>query len=299
MTTPTDQHDPSGPVAGPLARAVVRVAGPDALAYLQGQCSQDLDQLAVGTSTWTFVLQPQGKVDAWARATLVAADEVLLDLDPGVDGAAGGALEARLRRFLLRTKADVDLLEPRPAVAVRGDGAPRGDLRPGVLRLPLAGPDGAPDGYDLLGEGAAAPDGTAAVDAAVLEADRILRGVPAHGAELDDGTIPAEVGPWIIEASVSFGKGCYVGQELTARIDSRGGNVPRRLRVLRAEAPVVVGAAVQAGGDEVGVVTSAAVHPRLGPVALAPLRRAVEPGAAVVVDGVAATAHDAPLPTGD
>ena len=47
------------------------------------------------------------------------------------------------------------------------------------------------------------------------------------GAELTEATIPAEAGQWLIDASVSFTKGCYTGQELVARIDSRGGNVPR------------------------------------------------------------------------
>ena len=50
------------------------------------------------------------------------------------------------------------------------------------------------------------------------------------GAELTEATIPAEAGQWLIDASVSFTKGCYTGQELVARIDSRGGNVPRPLR---------------------------------------------------------------------
>src|SRR5690606_7561419 len=66
-----------------------------------------------------------------------------------------------------------------------------------------------------------------------LEALRIECGVPAMGAELTDATIPAEAGQWLIDASVSFSKGCYTGQELVARIDSRGGNVPRPVRGLR------------------------------------------------------------------
>ena len=57
-------------------------------------------------------------------------------------------------------------------------------------------------------------------------------------------TIPAELGQWLIDASVSFTKGCYTGQELVARIDSRGGNVPRPLRGL-----VVDGAVPAVGAD--------------------------------------------------
>ncbi len=67
------------------------------------------------------------------------------------------------------------------------------------------------------------------------EAARIEAGFPRHGAELDERTIPAEAG--LVEASVSFTKGCYTGQELVARIDSRGSNVPRHLRGLVLSGP--------------------------------------------------------------
>ena len=55
------------------------------------------------------------------------------------------------------------------------------------------------------------------------------------GAELTEDTIPAEAGQWLVDASVSFTKGCYTGQELVARIDSRGGNVPRPVRLFVVE----------------------------------------------------------------
>ena len=107
-----------------VARDVVRVSGPDAITYLQGQVSHDVADLAPGEVGWTFVLQPAGKVDAWARLVRTADDEVVFD----IDGGFGEALIARLRRFLLRTKADVD-----PAgLAGRGAPGPRGrGRRPG------------------------------------------------------------------------------------------------------------------------------------------------------------------------
>jgi folate-binding protein YgfZ len=125
----------------------------------------------------------------------------------------------------------------------------------------------------------------AALGATLLEPDeherrRILAGVPVSGVDVDGDTIPAEAGRWTIEQGVSFTKGCYTGQELVARIDSRGGNVPRPLRVLRFDGPVAVGAEVRVDGDVVGRLTSAA-----GDVALGPIMRKVEPGAAVSVDG--------------
>jgi len=65
------------------------------------------------------------------------------------------------------------------------------------------------------------------------ELERILAGRPRHGTEIVAGeTIPAELGQQLIDGSVSFTKGCYTGQELVARIDARGGHVPRHLRRL-------------------------------------------------------------------
>lgn len=281
----SEQTEPTGGTA--VERDVLRISGPDAEAYLQGQLSQDLDALAVATSTWTFVLQPQGKVDVWARLTKTSADAFLLDVDAG----HGQQLHDRLSRFLLRTKADLELLDW-PAVAVRGPAAPHGDVPEDVLRLRVVGPG--VEGYDLLGPGAELPEGVEPWSLDQLTAYRVVHGVPAMGRELTDATIPAEVGQWIVDESVSFTKGCFVGQELVARIDSRGGNVPKRLRVLVLDEPVSEGAEVEADGPA-SSVTTAAVSDIHGPVALAYCGRAVEPGATVRVGGVAGVVHEAPL----
>lgn len=100
----------------------------------------------------------------------------------------------------------------------------------------------------------------------MTEAERIRAGVPAMGAELDERTIPAEVGSWFIEASVSFTKGCYVGQELVARLDSRGSNVPRHLRVIEFDDGFMAapGDEIVVGGNPLGTVTSAAAGVALG-----------------------------------
>jgi folate-binding protein YgfZ len=266
----------------PEGRDVVRVAGPDAVGYLQGQLSQDIEALAVGTSARSFVLQPTGKVDAWVRVSRIAADEAVLDVDEG----HGNALAARLRRFLLRTKADVDLLDWR-AIALRGPGAetavPPG-LGDGVLVTPAGWPE--VEGVDLLGAAVEPPSGIPEADASAYRSLRIRSGVPGMGAELTDATIPAEAGEWVIDASVSFTKGCFTGQELVARIDSRGGHVPRLLRGLVAGAGVLpaVGAPVVVDGADVGRVTSAAAAPGSDrAVALAYVGRRVTPPTAAEV----------------
>lgn len=276
--------DPDSVVAAVVDRDVVRAVGPDAAKFLQGQISQDVDALAVNTSTWTFVLHPQGKVHSWARITKTSADTFLFD----VDGGFGAALVQRLSRFLMRTDAVIEAVEW-PCVSVRGVDAPRGSVLEGVLRLPLANDRG----YDLIGPGAAIPDGVREVDAAVIDARRIVDGIPAMGRELTDATMPAEIGQWIIDASVSFTKGCYVGQELVARVDSRGNNVPRNLRALVTDGPVSVGDPVEANGPASDVTSFA--DTAYGPVALAMVSRKTNVGDPVSIGGVIGIVRELPL----
>lgn len=274
-----------------LARDVLRVAGPQAVEYLQGQLSQDVDALAPGDSALSLLLEPQGKVDALLRVTRLGHEDMLLD----VDGGSGEAVLARLRRFKLRTKVDIELLAGWRCLAVRGPearGFSASDLGSEVVTTfgwpGLAGVDG-------LGPDPAPPPGVRLCGISAYEAVRIEAGLPRMGAELDERTIPEEAG--VVAAAASFTKGCYTGQELVARIDSRGGNVARRLRgvvlvqgrgaqgsgggapgeppgPLGAEA--LVGAKLWVDGAEAGQITSAAWSPRLGPIALAYVRRRFE-----------------------
>ncbi len=258
---------PSLPFAAWIERDVVHAAGADTVAYLQGQLAQDIAALGVGGSAWSLLLEPAGKVDAWLRVTRVGETEVVLDTDRG----GGELVLARLERFKLRTDCTLEPHEAMPALAVRG-------VRPDPpVGLPIAWP-GVP-GYDLLGPSAQVPDDVTLVDAEAYEVARIASGVPATGTDLTADTIPAEAGQWLIDASVSFTKGCYTGQELVARVDSRGGNVPRPLRRLEVDSPAdasLVGQEVRASGHAVGRITSAAHDPeRMLAVALGPVARTV------------------------
>lgn len=87
------------------------------------------------------------------------------------------------------------------------------------------------------------------------ESDRVRHGWPRHGSEVIPGTtLPAELG--VVDFAVSFTKGCYPGQELVERMDSRGASAPFRLVVL--EGDLAVGSAIALDGVEVGTVTSSA-----------------------------------------
>ena len=281
---------------------VVAVRGPDAVSFLQGQLSQDVERLAVGAAAWSLVLQPQGKVDALVRVARLADDELVL----AVDGGWGEALLARLSRFKLRVKAELEPVDWR-CLAVRGPGAEAAAAgAAATVRVDASWP-GLP-GVDLLGpaDDLAVPGDAPLVGDDAWAAARIEAGVPVMGAELDERTIPAEAG--VVERTVSFTKGCYTGQELVARIDSRGGNVPRHLAGVVVEAGSETGdrppagATIVVGDRDAGTLTSVADSPALGVVALAYVRRDVPAEATAVVrwetDGgpVERPARVAPLP---
>lgn len=253
-----------------VARDFVEVSGTDAATFLQGQLSQDMDVVHARGSAWSFLLQPQGKVDAWLRVSVAGPEAFVLD----VDGGFGEGVVTRLNRFRLRVKVDISVLQ-RQCVAVRGDGASH------VAGLDAEWPG--IEGVDVVGpsvDQAVAVHGGRVGSIEDYERARILAGVPAMGREITTATIPAETG--VLERSASFTKGCYTGQELVARIDSRGGNVPRHVRVLRTDRPVRVGARVEHDGRDVGEITSTASEGG-GSVALAVLARSVVPPASVTI----------------
>ena len=121
------------------------------------------------------------------------------------------------------------------------------------------------------------------------EIERIAAGVPRLGADLDDSVIPQEA--FLEVDAVSFTKGCFIGQELVCRIDSRG-HVNRFLRHLVPASDDVllpVGSEITVGEKVVGRVTSSAPG-----IALGYVRREVEPPADATVDGTAVTVQALP-----
>jgi folate-binding protein YgfZ len=216
---------------------VVRVAGADAATYLQGQLSQDIAAIAVGADAWSFVLEPNGHIDALVRVARVADD----CFDLSVDDALAVAVETRLRKFLLRTKATVEVQSSDEDV----------------------------DEYERIAEGRPGP------------------------AEIDDRAVPAETG-WVSRAA-SFTKGCYTGQELVARMDSRVAEPPRRLVRLAASGELAAGTPIAVDGNEVGVVTSSATRDGRT-IALGYVKRGALVEGEASVDGVVVTIEG---PVGD
>ena len=288
-------------------RDVLKVSGPDAQSYLDGQLSQDIAALssAADEPAWSFILQPTGKVDSYCRVFRVNEEEFYLEVPAG----HGEAALTRLERFKLRVDCELEMLHWQ-MWAFRGPKSSEVDAS-AILSQATSQPvlvaqtnwQGT-EGFDLLGADLPAPPARECSPAA-LEALRIEAGVPQMGQDITEGAIPAEAGNRILEDAVSFTKGCYVGQELVARVESRGGNVPRRLLGVmlgdaeRSTAHPKAGEPLFQETDtarQVGTLTSVALSPRLGLIALALIHRSVDPQAALVCGNRNAKVVDLPFP---
>ena len=183
-------------------RAVLRVAGPDARAFLQGLVTNDVRRLD-GGALYAALLSPQGKYLFDFLLVPDGPDAVLLD----VKGDRAAALAQRLGVYRLRAKVTI---APAERVVVVGTGHPP---PPGAF----ADPRDPALGWRALVAPAEAPAAAGPADA-VLAAARVARGVPETGVELvpDDSYI-LEFGLERLHG-VDFRKGCYVGQEVTARM---------------------------------------------------------------------------------
>ena len=289
-------------IAGHTKIDVIDANGADAASYLQGQLSQNVEGLNVGETRWTLLLQPQGKVDAWMRIHRQGEQHFLLLIDAGF----GEQALARLERFKLRV--DVELtLSTRATLALRGPGSAELAESLGLDgAVTVVGSEWSTAGLDLVaGAGVdqlavELPADTCVTSEAGLELARMLDRRPAMGSELDESTIPAAAG--VVDRSVDFTKGCYVGQELVARVDSRGNNTPTSLVGLEIGAPVDdfdPEHVLSQQGSAVGRVTSAATGVQPGvSVGLGYVKRGTDvPGHVeiLLLDGTSAPVSLVPL----
>lgn len=264
-------------------RDVVTIEGPEAVAYLQGQISQSVEDMAEGESRWSFCLDPQGKIEAFFRITRLGPDLFVADTGEGL----GEAAKASIERFKLGTKVGFEVSR-RTMVSVRGGSAP--EIEGTQWRIDFGWPG--IEGTDLL-----LHEGAPGVEDSVSDEEwarwKVSHGVPGIGVDIPIGGIPNETG--LTELACSFTKGCYRGQELVERIDSRGRQrmLLRRLEAVADDQAVVVGSAVRDDdGGDVGRVTSTA-----GDWSLAYVRGTVDLESVVNIEG-GATALVRPLLVG-
>jgi tRNA-modifying protein YgfZ len=275
-------------------RAKFLVRGGEAADFLQGQVSNDVEALEPGTGCYATVLSHKGKLRTDLRI-LRGDDWFWLDTE---------AIGHAVLEHMLRTKSlgrDVqyeDVTESRSLLSLVGPAA-RDRLEaapPKEEHAFVAGEHGIYVttllGVDVVGE-LGMRLGVEPVSEEAAECVRIEVGLPRLGFDMDAETMPQEAG--INDRAVSFTKGCYVGQETVARLHYRG-KPNRHLRGLRLSEPAERGAEIVLGDKVVGRIGSTCVSPRLGPIALALLRREAEPGGTVTVRGAAAEVVGLPFP---
>jgi tRNA-modifying protein YgfZ len=278
-------------------RGKLALTGSDARSFLQGQVTNDVEALPAGRGCYAAFLTPKGKMLGDLRI-LATDDELLLD----TERVALQGLFNMIRRFSIGYDVELhkrtlergllSLIGPGAAAAAGADGLPSEEHAHAIISVPGSGAVAravrTDVGIDLVCDAAdvdALRDafenvGVVAVAEAAVECLRVERGRPRYGVDLDDSVIPQEAG--INERAVSFTKGCYVGQETVARLYYRG-KPNRQLRGLRLSGAASPGDELSFDGRAVGRLATVAESPRLGPIALALVRREAPPGSTVAV----------------
>lgn len=285
------------------ARGTLRLTGGDRVRFLEGMLSNEVGGLAAGETCPALQLSRKGRILA-DLVVLAFEDSFLLDV------AAGATTQVRQiheRHIVADDVAIADLSEAWGQLGLEGPGVGAALERehlpyPAPGRFEVAERQG--QTLLFLGEGSLTPEGVrvlgprepiaglptalglgplADADAEVLRIEAFL---PCYGIDVSDRNFPAEAR---LEGAVSYTKGCFIGQEIVARIRSRGA-VKRFLVQIRSEASLERGAAILVDHTVVGEITSTAASAATGPVALGYVRAAeATPGTALDLEGVAGT----------
>jgi len=278
-------------------RGKLALTGADARGFLQGQVTNDVEGLSPGSGCYAAFLTPKGKMLGDLRI-LDTGEELLLD----TERVALQGLFNMIRRFSIGY--DVELHKRTlecgllsligPEAGAIGGATDLGAEEHAHVVVPVPGAGVSARairtdvGVDLLCSAEEVEAlrvtledaGALPVSEVAAEVLRIERGRPRYGIDLDDSVIPQEAG--LNERAVSFTKGCYVGQETVARLYYRG-KPNRQLRGVRLSGPASQGDELTLEGRVVGRLASVADSPRLGPIALALVRREAPPGTRVDV----------------
>ena len=278
-------------------REILAVPGEDRLSWLHTITSQHLLGLGEGQHTEALVLDLHGHVEHHVAVSHVGGT-VWLDTEPG----AAQRLLTYLSSMVFWSKVEprdataelavLSLLGPHTDQVVAQAGELGGFVRVTTSRTDLVVPRGElTRAWQQLVDAGATPAGTWA-----YEAIRVAGLHPRLGLDTDERTIPQEVG-WIGTA-VHLNKGCYRGQETVARVANLG-RPPRRMVLLHLESPEQVpsmGDTVRAGERAVGRVGTVAIHHELGPIALALLKRSIEPATPLQAGPATASIDPASVP---
>ncbi|MDT8376285.1 MAG: folate-binding protein [Mariprofundaceae bacterium] len=251
---------------------IIKASGATVPDYLQGQITQDIHRLTESCGIYTAILTPQGKLvsDLYIiyghnRELIIIARKHYAE-----------ALVGRLRRFSLGHELRVGIVDSLKLISVQGDRCDDFLQRhhlpvPAESRLSMSSVAGSEQFIIRMAEAAGngvwiVTDNTTPllaqpehpVDETTIRAARIIRGIPACGIDWNEKIFPLNAN--LIEfEGVSFEKGCYVGQEVTSRMQWRGGIKKRLYRVRLESLPSTLPCPLSTT-VEVGMVTSAAMH---------------------------------------
>jgi folate-binding protein YgfZ len=295
-------------------RGVLRLSGVARQKLLHSILSHDVASLAPGQGRRAALLEPKGHVLALLRV-LAGTDSIDLEIPLSRLDLVARALDhyrvaapVRIARTdlgvlgVLGPKAALALAHLGPdAAALEPEAHAEGQLEGAAVRVVRAGD--LPAGGFVLHAGASSLPalwasltgaGARPVGRRALDALRVEEGRAWFGPDVSDANLLHETA--LLDELHSPTKGCYVGQEIVARLEGRGGKVARALRGLLLGAPVDAGAELFVGEKAVGRVTTAAVSPRLGPIAFAYVHRDhLAPGTEVRIGDVTARVQPLPL----
>ena len=288
------------------ARGLVRASGEDRVRFLNGMLTADVAKLAPGRAIPALQLDRKGHVlaELWV---LAEPDALLLDVAPGLEAELTAVLE---KHIIADDVALTSLSAEFAELGVEGPGARAAALALG-LAVPAAGrlerASFAGESLPLVGGGSLGEEGLRVIASRAflprlrealalpelsLEAIEVLRieaAIPELGSDVTPRNFPQEAR---LERAFSLSKGCYVGQEIVARIASRGA-VNRLLVKLRTRELVAPGAEIRVADTAVGQITSSALSSVSGPIALGYVKVAeARPGVEVSIGSVAGEITD-------
>lgn len=231
-------------------RTIIRLGGADRVRFLQGLVTADIAALQPGQATWAACLTPQGRWQADFFA-LSDPDDTCLLLDCATEQAEN--LRAQLIRFKLRSDVQMDLTAL-PVYAAWGNKPDAALLENAIT---VADPRLANAGWRLIDPPANTEQTATQMD---YDLHRLALGLPDGVQDCEVGrTLAAEANMDLL-GGIAWKKGCYMGQEITARMHYRT-LLKRRLVPVAATAPLPApGTPVLHNGQEVGILRSSRDH---------------------------------------
>jgi tRNA-modifying protein YgfZ len=290
-----------------LGHTALRVTGADRLDFVHGQLSNEVKRLQVNTFSENLLLNHKGH--ALAQMRVFRRED---DLFLAVEGNAGELVERELKAHIIFDQVELqDLSETITTFTVQGKeaakmlesfGLPIGNS---FIQVPFASAKiliqpakrTVPAGFDVhvLSKDAETllqhllESGATLAGEQALEMSRVEAGIPYVESEAGEGVLPQEAG---LEGCVSYTKGCYLGQEIMARIEARG-NLRKSLKKVRLETlPVSEDRDIRASDKIVGRLGKVVEHSVLGVIGLAVLRNDLSPDAVLQIGNVGLSLRD-------